>query len=174
MITRGVLLSVTQTARGFRKLAASLLADEPEDIQHLETHGLHSTPTANAAVVAFQVSGNADHLIGIVAGDYRGPAIQLGDTVVYNDHGWSLRLMEHETSLSDGNTQRLVVTTLGSAGALVGVARKLDAVTISEDFGAWVSSVRAALTTLGYPPPPIDGAIGVITAASTKVFVEAG
>ena len=179
MLTRGVLRAVTQTTRGFRTLSAELLDDEPDTIQHFEVHGLHSTPQNGAPVLAMQMSGNADHLVALVAGDYRGPAISAGESVVYNDHDWSLRMLETGVSVSDGAVAQLVVTSLGSAGALLRVARDTDLVVASAEFALWVAAVSSLLNgaSAGTPvlalgpgvlPPIIT--LGVVNATTTKVF----
>jgi phage gp45-like len=174
MLTRGVLRAVTQTTRGFRTLSAELLDDEPDTIQHFEVHGLHSTPQNGAPVLAMQMSGNADHLVALVAGDYRGPAISAGESVVYNDHDWSLRMLETGVSVSDGATARLVVTTVAAPGGMLGVARALDAVSASAEFGAWVTLANTKLNALPGGTMPPFASVGVISDASSKVFVEAG
>lgn len=173
MVTRGVLRAVTQTARGFRTLSVELLADEPGDVQHFETHGLHSVPQGGADVLALQVAGSADHIVALVAGDYRGPTVAAGESVLYNDHDWSVRLLTTGVSVSDGATQRLVVAPAGAPGML-GVARALDPVAASAEFGAWVTAVNAALLANTPATMPPFSSVGVINDASSKVFVEAG
>lgn len=177
MLTRGVLRAVTQTTRGFRTLSAELLDDEPDTIQHFEVHGLHSVPQDGAPVLAMQMSGNADHLVALVAGDYRGPTVAAGESVLYNDHDWSLRMLATGMSVSEGSTPMFSVG--ASAIGLLPVARDTDPVLITVDFAAWVVWVSGRLMgvstgspvlTTGPDTAPVFATLGLVDATSVKAY----
>lgn len=109
MVVRGVVRSWTRMERGFNQLMVSLLADDPPQVHHLMPYGFASTPPEGADALVFQPSGNADHLVAIVAG--RGPDLDAGETAVWNAFGWAVKLLESEIRVDkDGGEPRIKIT----------------------------------------------------------------
>lgn len=174
MITRGVVRTFAATTRGFNTVMVSLLADDPPEAHHFTIHGFASVPQAGADALVFQPSGNADHLVALVAG--RGPTLNAGESAMYNDHDWVLRLREQGLYLSHGSLQRLFIsetqTTIGPDGVgPIAVARDDDPVLLNGALITWLNSVASAAMAPVTPLAP--GALaGAIAATSTKVFAE--
>lgn len=140
MITRGIVRSSHSTTGFFRRLVLSLAADTPDDVDHFQVHGLDARPAANAHTLTFAVSGNAEHLVALVAGS-SGLSLAEGETAIYNDHGWSIQLQEEGVKVVLNGVTRLLITEeniyLGNPNdlGLATIARQGDPVTITATAG---------------------------------------
>lgn len=170
MIVRGVVRAWQATERGFNTLTVSLMADEPPDVHHFQPYGLASVPPSGADAMVFQPSGNADHLIAIVAG--RGPDLASKETAVWNGFGWAVKLLEEDVRIDkdDGTPILQLTETRVDIGGLAGKAVVRTGDTVSLDPG-WFGQVTAAVN--GLAPASITATpSATVVASSVKVFAK--
>lgn len=109
MIGRGVLRSSRATGGFYRELAMQLQADDPEDVQHFQIHGLESRPQEGAQGIVLAMSGNADHLVALIAGAST-LNLAAGESALKNDHGWSIQMKETSIDFVKDGIVKLRVT----------------------------------------------------------------
>lgn len=176
MVTRGKLRSTRSMAGGrFRLATVSMVADSPDFVDHFQVHGLESRPRANADVLVFAASGNAEHLVSLIAGTSQ-LVLADGEAALYNDFGWSAQLKETQFEIVKSGTSRVKVTQtaidLGTSPSQY-AARVSDSVALDVSLGSWAAQVVAAVNTLSSGAIVITGApTGTITGGSTKVRIE--
>lgn len=133
MIVRGVVRASRATNGFFRELTMTLPADDPSDVQHFQVHGLESRPSAGSEAIVFAMSGNADHLVALIAGS-SSLDLAVGETALKNEHGWSIQMKQDRVDVVREGVSRMKVTeteiVLGGNPAAPLVARVGDAVQI--------------------------------------------
>lgn len=176
MVTRGKLRSTRAMAGGrFRLATVSMVADSPDFVDHFQVHGLESRPPADADVLVLAASGNAEHLVSLIAGTSQ-LTLTDGETALYNDFGWSAQLKETQFEIVKSGTSRAKVTQtaidLGTSPSLY-AARVSDPIALDVGLESWATQVAAAISTLSSGAITITGApTGTITGGSTKVRIE--
>ena len=175
MITRGILRATSAVTGGkFRSATVSMSADSPDFVDHFQLHGLESRPRAGADALVFAASGNAEHLVALIAGTSE-LTLTAEEAAVYNDFGWSAELRETKFEVIRQGASRLKVQQssidIGTSPTKA-AARVDDAVALAFGPTSWAGKVTAAINALAPGTIASETPTGTITSGSTKVNIE--
>lgn len=178
LVERGsVVLSTASTKLQALQLKVSGEATD-DDLEHFEPYGITGRPkdpdsTGTAEAVALSLGGNRDHQIVICVSDrrFRITGLNKGEVAVYNFTGATLKIDDAGNLVLTPKAGEEVL--LGGAGASKEVARKGDAIAVSDAaLTTWLNQVTAGVNALApgaVTPLASTTFTGTVTGGSSTV-----